>query len=50
MVLSEAGAAGLPLVSTAVAAIPEIVQDGTTGLVVARVMPARSPGRCAPGR
>jgi glycosyltransferase involved in cell wall biosynthesis len=34
MVLSEAGAAGLPLVSTAVAAIPEIVSDGRTGLVV----------------
>jgi glycosyltransferase involved in cell wall biosynthesis len=34
MVLSEAGAAGLPLVSTAVAAIPEIVRDGETGLVV----------------
>ena len=34
MVLSEAGAAGLPLVSTAVAGIPEIVHDGVTGLVV----------------
>ena len=34
MVLSEAGAAGLPLVSTAVAGIPEIVRDGETGLVV----------------
>jgi glycosyltransferase involved in cell wall biosynthesis len=34
MVLSEAGATGLPLVSTGVAAIPEIVQDGSTGLVV----------------
>ena len=34
MVLSEAGAAGLPLVSTAVAAIPEIVRNGETGLVV----------------
>jgi glycosyltransferase involved in cell wall biosynthesis len=34
MVLSEAGAAGLPLVSTSVAAIPEIVRDGRTGLVV----------------
>ena len=32
--LAEAGAAGLPLVSTAVAAIPEIVRDGETGLVV----------------
>jgi glycosyltransferase involved in cell wall biosynthesis len=34
MVLSEAGAAGLPLVSTAVAGIPEIVEDGVTGLLV----------------
>jgi glycosyltransferase involved in cell wall biosynthesis len=34
MVLSEAGAAGLPLVSTAVAAIPEIVHDEETGLLV----------------
>jgi glycosyltransferase involved in cell wall biosynthesis len=34
MVLSEAGAAGLPLVATNVAGIPEIVRDGETGLVV----------------
>lgn len=34
MVLSEAGAASLPLVSTTVAAIPEIVRDGETGLTV----------------
>lgn len=34
MVLSEAGAASLPLVSTPVAAIPEIVRDGDTGLIV----------------
>ncbi len=34
MVLSEAGAAGLPLVSTAVAGIPEIVRDDETGIVV----------------
>jgi glycosyltransferase involved in cell wall biosynthesis len=34
MVLSEAGAAGLALVSTAVAGIPEIVDDGVTGLLV----------------
>lgn len=34
MVLSEAGAAGLPSVSTRVAAIPEVVVDGDTGLVV----------------
>jgi glycosyltransferase involved in cell wall biosynthesis len=35
MVLSEAGAAELPLVSTAIAGIPEIVKDGETGLMVA---------------
>jgi glycosyltransferase involved in cell wall biosynthesis len=34
MVLSEAGAAALPAVATAVAGIPEIVSDGRTGLVV----------------
>lgn len=34
MVLSEAGAAHLPLVSTAVGAIPEIVRDGQTGFVI----------------
>jgi glycosyltransferase involved in cell wall biosynthesis len=34
MVLSEAGAAGLPLVSTAVAGIPEFVRDGETGLII----------------
>ena len=34
MVLSEASAAGLPVVSTDVAAIPEIVHDGATGFVV----------------
>lgn len=34
MVLSEAGAAGLPTVSTSVAAIPEIVKDGITGFLV----------------
>lgn len=34
MVLSEAGAAGLPTVSTNVAAIPEIVADGETGFIV----------------
>jgi glycosyltransferase involved in cell wall biosynthesis len=34
MVLSEAGAAGLPVVSTRVAAIPEVVHDGKTGLLV----------------
>jgi glycosyltransferase involved in cell wall biosynthesis len=34
MVLSEAGASGMPLVSTDVAAIPEIVQEGKTGFLV----------------
>jgi glycosyltransferase involved in cell wall biosynthesis/GT2 family glycosyltransferase len=34
MVLSEAGAVGLPLVSTDVGAIGEIVRDGETGLLV----------------
>jgi glycosyltransferase involved in cell wall biosynthesis len=34
MVLSEAGAVGLPLVSTDVGAIREIVRDGQTGLLV----------------
>jgi glycosyltransferase involved in cell wall biosynthesis len=34
LVLSEAGAAGLPLISTRLAAIPEIVRDGETGFVV----------------
>lgn len=34
MVLSEAGAAGLPSVSTNVAAIPEITHDGETGFIV----------------
>ncbi|MCA9971921.1 MAG: glycosyltransferase family 4 protein [Anaerolineales bacterium] len=34
MVLSEAGAAGLPAISTRVAGIPEIVRDGETRLLV----------------
>lgn len=34
MVLSEAGAAGLPVVSTTVAAIPELVRQHETGLLV----------------
>ena len=34
MVLSEAGAAGLPAISTQLAAIPEIVRDGDTGLLI----------------
>lgn len=34
MVLSEAGAAGLPSVSTDMAAIPEIVREGETGLLI----------------
>jgi len=33
MVLSEAGAAGLPILSTRIAAVPELVQDGITGLL-----------------
>jgi glycosyltransferase involved in cell wall biosynthesis len=32
--LSEAGAAGLPLISTTIGAIPEIVEDGRTGFTV----------------
>ncbi len=35
MVLSEAAAAGLPAVTTRVAAIPELVRDGETGLLIA---------------
>jgi len=35
MVLAEAGAAGLPLISTDVAAISSIVRDGETGLLIA---------------
>jgi glycosyltransferase involved in cell wall biosynthesis len=34
MALSEAGAAGLPIVSTRLAAIPEIIRDGETGFLV----------------
>lgn len=34
MVLSEAGAAGLPVITTRVAAIPELVRDGETGVLV----------------
>lgn len=34
MVLSEAGAAGLPTVSTRVAGIPEIIRHGETGLLI----------------
>lgn len=34
MVLSEASAAGLPSVTTQLAAIPEVVRDGETGLLV----------------
>ncbi len=34
MVLSEAGAAGLPAISTTVAGIPEIVADGKSGLLI----------------
>jgi glycosyltransferase involved in cell wall biosynthesis len=35
MVLSEAGAAGMAIISTKMAAIPEFVRDGETGLTVA---------------
>jgi glycosyltransferase involved in cell wall biosynthesis len=34
MVLAEAGAAGLPSVTTKIAAIPEIIQDGISGILV----------------
>lgn len=34
LVLSEAAAAGLPVISTALAAIPEVVRHGETGLLV----------------
>jgi glycosyltransferase involved in cell wall biosynthesis len=34
MVLSEAGAAGLPSVATPVGAIPEVVRDGETGMLI----------------
>ncbi len=34
MVLSEAGASGMAIISTNVAAIPEFVRDGETGLTV----------------
>ncbi len=34
MVLSEAGAAGLPVISTDVAAIPELVKDGESGFII----------------
>jgi glycosyltransferase involved in cell wall biosynthesis len=34
LVLAEAAAAGLPTISTTIAAIPEIVRDGDTGLLV----------------
>jgi glycosyltransferase involved in cell wall biosynthesis len=34
IVLSEAGATGLPIISTRVAAIPEVIRDGETGFLV----------------
>ena len=42
-VIAEAMAAGLPVVSTALAGVPEMVVDGQTGLLV----PPRSPERLA---
>lgn len=38
-VLIEAGAAGLPCIATRVGGIPEIIQDGTTGVII----PPRDP-------
>jgi glycosyltransferase involved in cell wall biosynthesis len=34
MVLAEAGASGMAIISTKVGAIPELVRDGETGLIV----------------
>ncbi len=42
-VIAEAMAAGLPVVSTTLAGVPEMVVDGQTGLLV----PPRSPGKLA---
>ena len=51
MVLSEAGALGLPVVSTDVGAIDEIVREGETGLLVPPSDPDRARGRApAPRR
>jgi glycosyltransferase involved in cell wall biosynthesis len=44
-VLLEASACGLPCVATRVGGVPEIVQDGVTGRVVAPETPARWPMR-----
>ena len=43
MVLAEAGAAGVPAVATSVGGVPEIVEDGVTGLLA----PAGDPDRLA---
>ena len=48
MVLAEAGAAGLPLISTDVGAISELVRDGETGRLI-RPGGSRRTGGC-PGR
>jgi len=43
MVLIEAQAAGVPVVATRVGGIPEVVQDGITGILV----PPKDPGALA---
>lgn len=40
VVLMEAGALGLPIISTPTAGVPELVQDGVTGLLVPQNNPA----------
>jgi starch synthase len=43
LVLAEAMAAGLPIVSTRVGAVPEVVRDGETGVLI----PPDDPEACA---